>query len=293
MSRTNLFFAVLSLGVAAPGCVVGTADAPLSYEEFKAKFVTVAGTHRFYDWDQPLAHPRQLKQLYAAYELAKTGGESLSEATVNRTLFGDDKWSPADAQNLTYCVSDSFGAQKAAVVSGMATAGSAWQSASNGAVQFAYVPAQDANCTNANTAVTFNVIPNSTVSGLYATSFFPSQGRADRQLIVYVAQALDPNAMFPFAGILRHELGHTLGLRHETTRTQAVVQYGFQCFENVFFRAITDYDDLSVMTTPACMGSAIKNKALSISTLDAAGIRELYDGTPGAPADPGSDLGDW
>jgi serine protease len=295
MNKTLMLSAVFTIGVAAPGCVVGATDAPLSYQEFKAKYVTVAGTRRFYDSDQPLATPHQLKQLYAQYALAKTGGESISEATVNLTLFGDDKWSPADAQNLTYCVSDAFGAQKPAVVDALATAGDGWHSASNGAVHFAYVAAQDASCTNANTAVTFDVIPNNAASGPYAVSFFPSQARASRELVIYTVNALDPNSAFPLAGVLRHELGHTLGLRHETTRTEAVIQYGQQCFENVFNRPLTAYDDMSVMTTPACMGNAIKNKLLVITSLDAEGIQKLYNGAPGTPpTDPGSPGdGDW
>lgn len=269
--------------IAVPGCIVGNADSdpPLSYDEFVARYIGVhvdPSTGKelyYYDWDQPLASRDQVERLYAAYVDAKTGGELVSEATVNVTLFGLDVWSRADRVNLTYCVSNTFGAHKGTVVNALARASSDWSIASGGAVRFAYRGEYDAGCTT-SAPVTFNVIPIDQNSGLFAQAFFPSNTRADRQLLINVRNALAPNPGLPFEGVLRHELGHVLGLRHETARLEAVIAYGQQCFENLWLAPLTVYDAYSVMVTPACVGNNLKNTTLSISAGDVYGIRTLY-----------------
>lgn len=258
------------------GCMAGSdTEAPLSYEDFKARYIGSTtdpdGTvHLFYDWDQPLDSEAQVEKLYEAYVAAKTGGETLSEATVNTNVYGQAvRWTAASAQNLTYCVSNSFGARKTAVVNAMAAATAAWTNATNGSVRYSYQSQYDATC-NTATPVVFDVNPGSFA---YAKAFFPGNARAQRRVLIHPATF---NGDFPAAGILRHELGHTLGLRHETTRKEAVAKYGVQCFEDIYHRALTAYDDYSVMTTPACMGANVKNKTLSLSANDVAGIRLLY-----------------
>jgi len=271
--------------ISVTACVTGDeSDGVLSHDAFVQKFIgtTQDGTI-YYDWDIQLASRDKVDQLYAAYRTAKLGGESVSEAAVDVTLFGtDDIWSDADRVNLSYCVSNDFGANKQAVIDGIVGAGLAWSQAANSAVQFIYLPAEDANCTNANENVKFNVIPIDEDSGLFASTFFPNNARADRQFLVNVRNALAPDALFPFVGIARHELGHVLGLRHETARVEKIgdeiIEFGVNCFENAFIRNLTDFDDVSVMVTPACVGIAgLKNKQLVLSALDGDGIRALYN----------------
>jgi hypothetical protein len=273
MKTAALLFASLSL---TTGCMTGSdAEAPLTYDQFKARFVSssqdAAGKQRLmYDWDQPFASEEQIQKLHQAYVSAKTGGQTLSEAIVNADIFGNiDTWPAKEAQNLTYCVSDSFGGLKAGVVNAMAAATAAWSQATNGAVKYVYQPQYDAAC-NTTTPTSFDVNPGTSP---YAVAFFPSYPRDQRSVLVHPATF---NGDFPPEGILRHELGHTLGLRHETTRIDAVIEYGFQCFEDIFYEELTEYDDLSVMTTPACMGANIKNKTLSLSAADVEGIRLIY-----------------
>jgi hypothetical protein len=279
--KTSLGIAI-GASVLAQGCIIGAeSDGVLSREEFAAKYVgtthdSTGAAHLYYDWDQPLASEAQVDALYDLYRRAKTGGETLSEAVVNLTLYGRDVWSPADRTNLSYCGGDSFGARKQAMVSALATADSAWTNASNGAVRFVYRPDQDASCTNTNPAVVFNSLPYDEDSGVIASAFFPSDVRANRQLLVNVRNAFDPAPSFPFAGVLRHELGHALGLRHETTRAAAIVQFGWQCFEDIFQAPLTSFDLDSVMVTPACVGDAIRNKQLVLSPRDVEGIQRLY-----------------
>jgi len=266
--KTLLMTALLA---ATTACTIGSGtEPPLSYEAFKAKYVGQSKGRQLYDWDLPLKSEAQVKALYQEYLEAKTTGQRLSEATVATNIFGERVvWPAADAQNLTYCVSDSFGAYKGAVAAAMAQAGAEWSSATGGAVRFVHLSQYDASCSTATPTV-FDVNPGDFA---YAVAFFPDFPRDQRSVLIHPATF---NGDFPPEGILRHELGHTLGLRHETTRFEALIEYGVHCFEDIFFEELTRYDDLSVMTTPACMGDAIKNKTLSLSAGDIEGINQLY-----------------
>ena len=64
-----------------------------------------------------------------------------------------------------------------------------------------------------------------------------------------------------------HELGHTLGFRHEHTRPEAGV-----CFEDNNWRPLTPYDSDSIMHYPQCNGTS---SDLGFSPLDAQGVAAL------------------
>lgn len=273
--KTNASVTVV-LALITAACTAGSdTDGPLGYDEFKDRYIGVSVDpdgveHMLYDWDQPLQSEDQAQRLYDAYLAATVGGETMSEATANTNVYGQAvRWNATTAQNLTYCISNSFGARKTAVVNAMAAATAAWNSATNGRVRYVYQSQYDASC-NTGTPVVFDVNPGSFA---YAVAFFPGDTRARRRVLIHPATF---NGTFPAAGILRHELGHTLGLRHETTRREAVQAYGVHCFEDIYHAALTAYDDYSVMTTPACMGQNVKNRTLSLSARDVQGIRVLY-----------------
>jgi len=69
-----------------------------------------------------------------------------------------------------------------------------------------------------------------------------------------------------------HELGHTLGFRHEHTRPESGT-----CFEDNNWRPLTPYDSASIMHYPQCNGSS---QNLNWTQRDADGIKALY-GAPG------------
>ncbi len=72
-------------------------------------------------------------------------------------------------------------------------------------------------------------------------------------------------------GILRHELGHVLGYRHEQLDRSS------GCFraESGDWERMTEYDPRSVMHYP-CGNAAGENERLTLSPLDRAGHRETY-----------------
>jgi len=153
------------------------------------------------------------------------------------------------------------------VVSAMNSATSAWESAAGGGVNFVHASAQDGNCTSRNTSVVFNV-RQVTTSQYLARAFFPSTSRKGREILV-ATSTFGNISPWTVTGVLRHELGHTIGFRHEHTRPESGT-----CFENSSWRALTAYDSSSVMHYPQCNGT--QNGDLSLTNLDKAGAAALY-----------------
>ena len=241
----------------------------LSFEEFKARYIYqepwADGVYIF-NGDTPVANE---KQLYEIYELFLNANALI----VNRVGGADDRWGATQALNLTYCISNNFGSRKNQVISAMASATeNGWENFAN--VNFTYDSSQDANCTASNTNVVFDVRPVSGQS-YAARAFFPSYSRSQRNILI---DSTAFTASVPLSGILGHEVGHTLGFRHEHTRPEAGT-----CFEDNNWRALTQYDSASIMHYPQCNGSS---NTLAFTALDAAGAESLY-GAPGGDPGPG------
>ncbi len=259
-------FAVMGCGGAndaQPGVdVEGNTGQGLSFEEFKAtQAIFQEGTDGLYvaSGDE-LMNETELRELFDA---SKQG-----QLIVNRVGTRDDRWSASQVVNLTYCVSNALGANKQKVVNAMASATGAWSSAAR--VRYVYASAQDGNCNTSNSSVVFNVRSgNLGGGGVLARAFFPSTGRTGREVIITASGLSNSNLV----GILRHELGHTLGFRHEHTRPEAR-----SCFEDNNFRALTAYDSASVMHYPQCNGTGSFN-SLALTARDRQGVAALY----GAP----------
>jgi len=242
---------------------------PLTWQEFQDQAFHEDGVW-VVNGDEPAETIDQLADAYRAY-LATVDDDGIGSTQqgliVNRVGGRDDKWSASASQNITYCVSrSSFGTSRYnAVVSAMNSASGAWEAAAN--VNYTHNSSLDGSCTSSTGGVVFNVRQVSTTQFL-ARSFFPSSSRRSREVLISTS-SFGNISPYTLAGILRHELGHTLGFRHEHTRPEAGT-----CFEDNNWRALTTYDSASVMHYPQCNGT--NRGDLVLTTRDRQGAAALY-----------------
>jgi hypothetical protein len=254
-------------------CSSAPGPSVLSYDQFKAQAYHDPETGTYVvNGDELIESEQGMRDAYEAFvdsvaDTAEPGlGVASQELAVNRVGGRDDKWAAATAGNLTFCVSQaSFGTRYNAVVNAMNTATAAWEATAR--VNFVHATASDANCSRTTTGVVFNV-RQVTGQGFLARSFFPSTARANREVQID-SSSFGTITPFTLAGILRHELGHTIGFRHEHTRPEAGT-----CFEDNNWRALTTYDAASVMHYPQCNGS--NRGDLGLTARDKTGARALY-----------------
>jgi hypothetical protein len=135
------------------------------------------------------------------------------------------------------------------------------------------VPAQDGSCTNANPGVTFAVRPWASGG---ACSFFPSGGGCVPRTVVIDYNDFDNNPQWDTlapnittGGVLIHELGHSLGFRHEHIR------FPGGCLEDSNWRGLTTYDPGSTMHYPWCPGG-ISTASLQLTSRDGEGAAGVY-----------------
>jgi len=269
--RSSATIAIV-LGLAA--CSSAPGPSVLSYDEFKAQAYHDVETNTYVvNGDELVDSDQAMHEAYDAYVDSANqasdaqAGIATSEQSliVNRVSGRDDKWAAATAGNLTFCVSQaSFGSRYTAVVNAMNSATASWEATAR--VNYVHATASDANCSR-TTGVVFNVRQVSG-AGFLARSFFPSSSRASREVLID-STSFGTITPFTLAGILRHELGHTIGFRHEHTRPESGT-----CFEDNNWRALTTYDSASVMHYPQCNGS--NRGDLALTARDKSGARALY-----------------
>ncbi len=184
-------------------------------------------------------------------------------------------WNDTDKKALSYCVSNSFDARKPEVVAAMDVATAAWEEPAD--IKFVYNSSQDANCTENNAQVVFDIRPVS-YGGYLARAFFPNEPREQRNVLID-SSAFGVSGKLTLAGIMRHELGHTIGMRHEQTRPEAGT-----CYEDANWIGVTDYDPFSVMHYPQCNGQG--DWSLTLTELDKNGAACVYGSADGFTPNP-------
>lgn len=177
------------------------------------------------------------------------------------------RWRPGFV--LTYCVlRQTFESQEQyeLVRDNMVVATQDWESTCG--VEFEYLPDLDASDTVRPDGVLFPVRGLDTGGAFIAAAFFPNDPVSRRRMII------DPSYFtteFDKVGVLRHELGHVLGFRHEHIRSGAPPA----CPDEPLFgtHPITDYDPRSVMHY-FCGGFG--TNTLAISEVDRFGAQKVY-----------------
>ncbi|NMO20436.1 matrixin family metalloprotease [Pyxidicoccus fallax] len=239
----------------------------MSWEEFLSRVYQEADTGIYVaNGDETFTDLEQLREFYEENFREQKVRESQGGLAVMLRDDSPARWGDAEKFNITYCVSTTFGTRHAAVVAAMADAANAWGSVA--AVRFVHRRELDGNCNTAQNGVVFDVRPVSGASYM-ARAFFPGDPRSARSVLIDSSAFTTTIPNLTLTGILRHELGHTLGFRHEHTRPQAGT-----CFEDSNWEALTDYDSSSVMHYPQCNGTG--DWSLTLTNLDIEGARALY-----------------
>ncbi len=236
----------------------------MSFEEFEARTYREPESGVYIvSGDTPIPNREALQKFYQDH-IAQ------GALTLHQENGVDQKWDDTQKLQLTYCVSTSFGPLYSAAVAATEAAVNDWESAAN--VNFIHLSAEDANCDASNLNVLFDVSPAPDGAPYLARAFFPGFPRSERNILI-AADSFGNAPPYTAAGIMKHEVGHTLGFRHEHIRAPA----GF-CYEDDNWRALTGYDAASVMHYPFCDGT--NEGDLEITAIDRDGAASLYGGHP-------------
>ncbi len=181
------------------------------------------------------------------------------------------RWAPGTA--LTYCVLRStFATQQnyQMAVENMRRATKDWEATCG--IKFQHLANLDQSTTITPQGVLFTVRQLDAGGRFIAASFFPNDPVQRRKILI--DNSYFRPSRFDKVGVLRHELGHVLGFRHEHIRSGAPPICPDE--ETVGTIELTRYDPQSVMHY-FCGG--VGNPALGITELDRIGAQRVY----GAP----------
>lgn len=261
-----------------------------TFEEFEKTVYKepFSGGKYIVNGDTPITDIKQLREFYdgiiaepppPAQMLTGESAMIKELAVYHRNV--DIIWNSLDKKRLSYCVSTAFGNNHQQVVEAMRAATGAWESVAD--VHYIYESTQDGNCNANNKNVIFDVNPVNANGQYLARAFFPNESRGSRNVLID-ASAFKREGVLTLTGILRHELGHTLGFRHEQTRPEAHI-----CFEDTDWRGVTNYDAFSVMHYPQCNGKG--DWSLKLTELDKQGVACTYGAANGFSIDPTKCIG--
>lgn len=152
------------------------------------------------------------------------------------------------------------------VVANMKAATEEWENTCG--VKFEYKQALDGAAGVGTEGAVFAVRQIDAGGAFIASSFFPNDPTDRRRLLIDLTYY---DTDFDNVGVLRHELGHILGFRHEHINPSAPLACkGESDFDSL---PLTAYDNVSVMHY-FCGG--VGSKTLSISALDRVGAQQVY-----------------
>ena len=225
--------------------------------------------------DTPIANEKLLREFFDQNVKIEPPPPTDDVAEFIISVVGglDAVWSDTEKRSLSYCVSNTFGPRYNKVVADVEAATAAWETVA--AVDFTHVAAEDGRCNASNGRVVFDVRPVQVNRAYLARAFFPNYPRSQRNVLIdESALTLASGQNLQLVGVLRHELGHTIGARHEHTRPDSGA-----CFEDANWRPMTTYDPFSVMHYPQCRGRG--DWSLTLTGRDKNGAACVYGPAPG------------
>ena len=155
--------------------------------------------------DVAFADRKQLQEFFETSIKQEPPQTRPGQLIVNRAGGQDSVWNNTQKKQITYCVSTTFGARQAAVVTAMQSATGAWSEVAD--VAFVYTASQNSTCTASNANVVFDVRPVNVNGEYLARAFFPNEPRAGRNVLIdESAFQLDPAgklSMVAFKPIIR------------------------------------------------------------------------------------------
>jgi len=137
-------------------------------------------------------------------------------------------------------------------------------------VRFRHRASLDDSPTTAVSGVKFTIRKIDAGGRFIAAAFFPTDP-PDRRRVLIDPSFFSPNLSFDRVGVLRHELGHVLGFRHEHIRSEAPPN----CPDEDIAETInlSDYDPGSVMHY---FCGSVGSRELSISETDRLAAQRVY-----------------
>lgn len=173
---------------------------------------------------------------------------------------------------LDYCVyrpTFNTDAEYGRVVSDMRDATDDWSAICG--IEFLYRPEKDNDPNLSFGDVLFPVIRQNGGGNTIAMAFFPNDKVEDRLVVCFDGYYDDSEGGFDPIGVLRHELGHVLGFRHEHIRPEAPDFFNPEDTDHIHL--LTDYDSQSVMHY---IGAGVGDPELRITDHDRAGAVHVY-----------------
>jgi hypothetical protein len=249
--------------------------------------------------DQLLIYASELNIQYAKWRTLQSqplAVRRLAAASVDAGLVSEKesgkivRWVPGS--EITYCVMrHSFGNGSQAnehynfVVNEIKNAASAWSSIPNATVpKFVHLRELDNSPpTQTPNGVTFAVWSIDLPGSVIASAFFPNDPQSNWNVLIDPGAYFGHGLSFDRVGVLRHELGHVLGFRHEHPRTEApLVCQTLEVFDNQVI-PLGEYDPVSVMhyfcrgfNDPDQEALNVQRRKLMLTPLDIQGTRLVY-----------------
>lgn len=267
--------------------MISLTDPNAIYEQIIADNPQVTLNARTYwvvEGDLLMDTERILAYAFARAEEAQRSqaGEPMAELDRLLATAGADgrivRWRKGKELTYTVCY-DTFQGKDAdyqQVVTAMHEATRDWEAAC--AVKFRHLSQFDKAPPSGQDAPLFDVRRRQQNPDLLALAFFPTDPKDLRHIWLDTAFFNPKRNPYTMAGVLRHELGHVLGFRHEHIRQGAPLSC--KMYRETMANAVelTPFDPTSVMHYQ-CLGVTTKNPTWQLSAKDRTGAQAIY-GTP-------------